>query len=185
MYPNHTCYKSSQVVLSDKLRTLWEQHVFWTRSFIISTASDLGDLEAVTNRLLRNPKDFAEIFAMFYGESIAHAFEELFTQHLLIAADLVNAAKKNDTKGVEDARQRWYKNADEIAAFLAKINPYWDKETWQNLLYSHLQMTEEEAVLRLSQKYAEDVQIFDVIEAEALKMSDYMFCGFIKYFNHN
>ncbi len=180
----NTCYTKAQVSLLSRLRTLWEQHVFWTRSFIISTASELGDLDVVTKRLLRNPADFAEVFAMFYDNETAQTFQELLTQHLLIGADLVNAAKNNDMKKAQEAREKWYQNADEIAVFLAETNPYWDRNIWQTLLYDHLEMTEKEAVLRLSQRYEEDVAIFDIIEREALEMADYMFHGFISQFDY-
>ncbi len=176
-------YTLYQVALLNQLRMLWEQHVHWTRSFIISTAANLGDLDPTTKRLLRNPSDFAELFRQFYGDEIADHFKDLFTQHLLIAADLVNAAKNNDTKAADEARRKWYANADEIAAFLAQINPYWDESKWKELLYSHLQMTEKEAVLRLAGKYAEDIAIYDQIEAEALNMADYMFYGIANQFS--
>lgn len=185
MNPINVCYTQYQVALLNQLRMLWEQHVHWTRSFIISTAHNLGDLKPVTDRLLQNPGDFADVFMMFYDNKTASIFQELFTQHLMIASDLVNAAKKNDTKAAQDARVKWYKNADEISAFLAKINPYWNENTWRDFLYSHLQMTEEQATLRLAGKYAEDVKIYDSIENEALKMADYMFYGFLNYFSYN
>lgn len=175
-------YTQHQICLLNKLRQLWEQHVFWTRSFIISTAANLGDLKAVTNRLLQNPTDFAKLFCKFYGQNIAKRFEYLFTQHLLIAADLVNAGKNKDKEKMDDARKRWYENANEIAQFLASINSCWTESTWRDMLYSHLEMTEKEAVLRLNEKFEEDVKIFDIIENEALKMADYMFCGIIKEF---
>lgn len=175
-------YTQSQVALLNQLRMLWEQHVHWTRSFIISTAANLGDLDATTKRLLRNPSDFADLLRPFYGDQIANQFKDLFTQHLLIAADLVNAAKNNNTNAVDEARKKWYANADEIAAFLAHINPFWDESRWKELLYSHLQMTEKEAVLRLTGKYAEDIAIYDQIEAEALMMADYMFYGIANQF---
>lgn len=54
---NH--YTARQVCLMQRLRQLWEQHVCWTRFFIISTAAGLADLSPVTDRLLQNPKDFA------------------------------------------------------------------------------------------------------------------------------
>jgi hypothetical protein len=175
-------FTRKQLDLSNELRKLWEQHVLWTRSFIISTAASLGDLEPVTNRLMRNPTDFGNLFRLFYGRQIALEFEDLFTKHLQIAGDLVNAAKKGDTAAVDEARRKWYENADEIVSFLAEINPYWDVEDWRDFFYSHLQMTEQEAVLRLTGKYAEDVAIFDEIEEEALKMADEMFEGLIKQF---
>ena len=47
------------------------------------------------------------------------------------------------------------------------------------MLYSHLEMTEKEAMLRLQGNYAADIKVFNDIENEALKMADYMFCGII------
>ena len=89
-------YTPQQICLMNRLRQLWGQHVYWTRFFIISTAADLDDLEQVSKRLLQNPKDFAELFTPIFGMRAASRFEELFTQHLLIAADLVNAAKNGE-----------------------------------------------------------------------------------------
>lgn len=44
------------------------------------------------------------------------------------------------------------------------------------MLYSHLEMTEKEAMLRLQGNYTADINMFDNIENEAFKMADYMFC---------
>lgn len=169
-----------QICLMNRIRQLWGQHVYWTRFFIISTAADLGDLEPVTKRLLQNPKDFAGLLTPIYGRKAAGRFEELFTQHLLIAADLVNAAKNGEADKANAARDKWYKNADEIAGFLSCINRWWDKATWKKMLYSHLEMTEKEATLRLQKNYTADISVFDDIENEAFEMADYMFCGIIR-----
>lgn len=109
----------------------------------------------------------------------ADRFEELFTQHLLIAADLVNAAKSGEIEKANIAREKWYQNADEIAEFLSSINRCWNKAKWKSMLYSHLEMTEKEAALRLQGNDAADIQIFDTIENEAFQMADYMFYGMI------
>ncbi len=98
----------------------------WTRSFIISTVSELDDIEYVTHRLLRNPTDFANVFRLYYGDEIAKEIERLFTTHLTIAASLVTHAKAGDTEAVNQDRADWYRNADEISSFLASINPYWN-----------------------------------------------------------
>lgn len=173
-------YTPQQIRLMNRIRQLWGQHVYWTRFFIISTAADLDDLESVTGRLLQNPKDFAELLTPFFGTRAAGRFEELFTKHLLIAADLVNAAKSGEAGKVNTARDEWYKNADEIAEFLSSINRYWSKAKWKSMLYSHLEMTEKEATLRLQGNYTEDIHVFDSIENEAFIMADYMFSGITK-----
>lgn len=64
--------------------------------FIISTLADLNDIDEVTTRLLQNPKDFAKLLEYFYGVQIANQFQNLFTEHLMIGGDLVNALKKNE-----------------------------------------------------------------------------------------
>ena len=52
---NHCKYCGFILEITNTLRKLWEQHIMWTRSFIISTAENLGDVELVTERLLGNP----------------------------------------------------------------------------------------------------------------------------------
>ena len=174
-------YNQQQLCLMNQLQQLWGQHVYWTRFFIISTAESLDDLTPVTSRLLRNPKDFARFLAPIYGTKIACQFQELFTRHLLIAADLINAAKNGKMEKADHIRKQWYQNAEAIASFLSSINQCWKKTKWIDMLYSHLEMTEKEAILRLQGNYAADIEMFDDIENEALKMANYMFCGIIHH----
>lgn len=172
-------YTQKQMCFMNQIQQLWAQHVYWTRFFIISTAADLSDLEPVTNRLLRNPKDFAQLLAPVYGMKTAREFQELLTQHLLLGGDLVNAAKNGESEKANCIRKKWYQNADEIAAFLASINPCWKETKWKDMLYSHLEMTEKEATLRLQGNYSADIRVFNDIESEALAMANDMFCGLV------
>ena len=155
----------------------------WTRSFIISTAAALGDLSMVTQRLLRNPADFANVLRPYYGYENAMKFEALLKDHLLIAAKLVNDAKVGNTAAADEDRKEWYQNADQIAEFLAGINPYWSRQVWQSMLYDHLKATENEAVYRLTGQYAADIAEYDQIENQALSMADYMAEGIRKQFH--
>ncbi|NLK38746.1 MAG: acetylglutamate kinase [Clostridiales bacterium] len=174
-----TCRQSK---ISNTIRRLWNEHILWTRLFIISTAFSLPDLSFVTERLLQNPVDFAKELQPFYGKKIALQFEQLFTGHLLIAAELVNAAKAGNTCEVEKQRNLWYENAKEIARFLASINPFWSECAWRELLFDHLKMTEDEAVFILTGQYEKSIREYDAIQAEALEMADVMTCGIIRQF---
>jgi len=174
---------SRRACLRNTMRTLWEQHVYWTRMFIISAAADSADLQLTTARLMQNPKDFAAALTPYYGKTQSRRFEKLLTEHLSIAGDLVMAAKKGDTKTVDEKRKLWYKNADDISALLASINPHWTKKQWQTLFYDHLKMTENEAALRLAGQYEQDVGQFNEIEQEALKMADTMTNGMARQFS--
>lgn len=173
-------YYNNNIVLNNLLRKLWEQHIMWTRSFIISTVDNLGDLEFVEKRLLQNPYDFAEVLRTYYGDEKADEFARLLEEHLQIAGELLNQAKAGNTQAADNTRQRWYENAAEIAAFLAEINPYWSEEEWNNMLNEHLKITEQEADTRLKKQYEENVALYDDIEAQALAMADYMTVGILK-----
>lgn len=172
----------TEQILSNRMRLLWEQHVYWTMLFILGVAFGLPNAELITNRLLQNPKDFETILKPLYGEALAAEFAKLFTEHLTIAAELVKEAKAGNNAAAADAEKRWYENADQIAAFLNRINPYWSAQAWQKMLYDHLAMTKDEAVSYLTQKYADSIKLFDTIEQQALTMADMMTQGIVKQF---
>ena len=56
--------------------------------------------------MLQNPKDFASLFMPIYGIKLAGQFEELFTQHLMIAGDLVNAVKNGEADKADGIKMR-------------------------------------------------------------------------------
>jgi len=171
-----------ELTLNNQMRLLWEQHVYWTRMTILGIIFGSPDTDATVARLLRNAKDIEAAFKPFYGEEASAKLAALFTDHLTIAAELVRAAKAGDSAKAADAEKRWYANADQIAAFLASINPYWSAQEWKKLLYDHLAMTKAEAVSILNRKYAESIAIFDKIEKEALVMADVMTQGIVRQF---
>jgi hypothetical protein len=173
-----------RIDITNIFRKLWEEHVMWTRLFIISAADDLGDLQNATQRLLRNPSDFAAELQKYYSFDKAEKFRKLLSDHLTIAAQLVDEAKKGNEAAADETRKKWYKNADDIADFIAGINPYWNKKAWRYMLYIHLKLTEDEAVYRLTHQYAPDVSNYDHIESGALEMADVMSDGIIRQFNY-
>lgn len=169
-------------LLSNQMRLLWEQHVYWTRMAILGMAFGTPDAQDSAERLMHNPKDFELLLSTYYGEEIAAKFAELLTSHLKIASELVKAAKEGNTTAIADAEKQWYENADQIADYLSSINPYWSMQEWKKMLYKHLAMTENEAVDILNQKYDDGIGMFDDIELEALVMADMMTRGITRQF---
>lgn len=166
------CLTKAQIEFKNHMRLLWEQHVAWTRMAITSLVFGLPDTDVVLARLLQNPTDMGNALKPFYGESIANAYANLIKEHLLIAADLVKAAKAGDTNAVAAAEKKWFANADQIVEFLARINPYFPKEAFRQMFYSHLALVKAEAVSMLNKDYKMSVQLYDRIEREALMMAD-------------
>lgn len=168
--------------LRDDLRKLWEDHIVWTRMFIVSAAADLPDADAAAARLLQNQDDIGDAVAAFYGEEAGQGLAALLRDHILIAADLVGAAKAGAQAKVEKASERWYANADEIAAFLAAANPNWPQEHMAEMMRVHLDVTLEEATARLGGDWEADIAAYDRIHEDILTMADGLADGIVAQF---
>lgn len=179
---NSCTWTPSKIQLNQKLRSLWVQHIYWTRLTVNSIAGKLPDEDATVERLLRNPTDFEAALQPIYGAAIAARFAELLHDHLTIAAELVKDLQANNTAAATDANKRWHANADDIAELLSRINPYWSKEEWRKMLYEHLRLLTNEVAARLAGKYKENVATNDLIEPQAVQMADYMTNGIIQQF---
>jgi hypothetical protein len=172
----------AQVALNQQLRALWEQHIFWTRLTVNSIAGRLPDEAPTTARLLENAADFGRVFAAYYGPVVAGRFAELLRGHLTIAAELVAALRDGRTEAARDAERRWYRNAEDIAAFLARINPFWSRVWWRSMLFEHLRLLTEEVSTRIAGDYERNVATNRRVEQQALEMADAMSAGIVRQF---
>jgi hypothetical protein len=168
--------------LHDYIRLLWDQHAEWTRMTVMGLVHNLPEADLITQRLLRNPMDFADALAPFYGEANAQKFGQLLTDHLTIAAEIVKASIANDNNTVNDADKRWRANAEEIASFLASLNQYWNEEDWSAMLNEHLDLLSENIDQMVSGDYADSIEGYDEIELQALEMADVMSEGIVLQF---
>ena len=171
------------VALRTDMRRLWEDHITWTRLAIISLTTGSPDTEATVGRLLRNQTDIGNAVKPFYGKAAGNELTRQLRQHILIAADLVAAAKAGDQAKLADAQARWAGNADDIAAVLASVNPrFWKLAAMKAELRIHLVLTTEEVVARLQGDWAADVAAYDKIHTHALHLSDLLSEGLVKQF---
>ena len=175
--------KIDPLVFQQAVRKLWEDHVTWTRVYIIAALADLPEADIAAQRLLQNQTDIGNAVKPFYGDKAGDQITALLKDHILIAADLLTAAKAGDTAGFEDANRRWYENADDIAAFLHSANPdNWPLKEMQTMMKDHLDLTLEEATARLNEDWAGDVAAYDKVHTEILHMADMISEGIIKQF---
>ena len=173
----------SAFAFREEMRRLWEDHIVWTRLYIVSAAADLPDTEVTAQRLLRNQSDIGAAVAPFYGDEAAEALTALLQEHITGAAALLAAARSGDETAVETASADWYANADAIAAFLHTANPdYWPEDELRAEMRMHLDLTLEEATARLNGDYTADIAAYDEIHAHILRMADLLSGGIIAQF---
>ena len=167
----------------NQMRKLWEDHIVWTRQFIVSAVADLPDTDTAAGRLLRNQDHIGNAIKPYFGNAAGEALSELLREHILIAADILSAAKSGDSAGVEEANARWHDNANEIADFLASANPkQWSQEEMREMMAEHLEWTLAEAVARLNADWDSDVAAYNRVHRDILHMADMLSLGIIKRF---
>lgn len=176
------CITRTELEIIKRFRLLWNQHSEWTRMTITAIVFNLPNQEQTIARLLRNPSDFGRTFSVFYGERIGNRFAVLLTEHLVLAADLVKAVLAGRTEEAREINNRWYRNAEEIAIFLGRINPFWSEAEWRRMMFTHLDLVTEEAMTLINKEYQANVDVYDVLEAQAMDMADVMSQGIIDQF---
>lgn len=175
--------KIDRAAFHDAMRKLWEDHVTWTRLYIVSAAAGLPDTQATAERLLRNQVDIGNAIKTFYGDEAGERLAALLRSHILIAAELVTAAKAGDSAGVQAASTRWDANADEIADFLSGANPAnWPRATLRAEMRHHLELTLHEAQARLRGDWTADIAAYDTVHQHILGMADVLSQGIVKQF---
>lgn len=173
---------SQELSLSNKMRLLWSQHVYWTRMLLISIAERLKDQTAVTNRLMQNPADIANLFADYYNSDTAKTIQQLLTEHLQIGGSLITAMRDRQMAMANELNRQWYINADKMADAFSNINPYYNREDIRKMLYDHLDLTKQEVSARLAGDYPADIEAFNEVEQEAMSMADTFTSGLINQF---
>lgn len=177
-----TCVTQSAADLRATMRQLWEDHIGYTREYIISAVAGLDDTGKVAERLLRNQDDIGNAIKPVYGEEAGKKLAALLREHILIAADIVKAAKANDNAGVAAGQKRWTANADDIASFLSGANPHWPQQTLKDMLYKHLALTTTEVVSRLKKDWTSDIEAYDKGQAHMLMFADALTDGIVQQF---
>src|SRR5688500_20322833 len=71
-----------QTAFQDAMRKLWEDHITWTRVFIISAVADLPDKAAATERLLQNQVDIGNAIKPYYGNAAGDKLTTLLKEHI-------------------------------------------------------------------------------------------------------
>lgn len=169
--------------LRTDMRKLWTDHVIWTRDYIVAALDGAPDTKAAATRLMRNQEDIGRAIAGFYGQAAGDRLTALLKDHILVAVDVVAAAKAGRQGDLAQASSRWKANAEEIATFLSQANPNWPKTALSSMMAMHLETTTREVVARLNKDWDADVAAFDEVYQHILTMSDTLSDGIAAQFS--
>lgn len=128
--------KTSQTAAA--LRDLWVGHVFWVRN-VSWTTFDRNDaaMKVAEQQAVANAQSLAAAIEPFYGAAAKEAFFKLLAGHYGAVKAYLTATANGDASAQATATQSLTSNAEEIAIFLSKANPYLSKDAVYGLLLAH------------------------------------------------
>lgn len=83
---------------------------------------------------------------------------------------------------MKQLNKEWYRNADEIAAFLSSANPYLKNEDLKNLLYMHLKLVTNDLTASLAKNWKARIVSIDEGVTHIILMADSISEGVVKQF---
>ncbi|WP_102262516.1 glycosyltransferase [Mesobacillus jeotgali] len=181
--PQHKCITQSEVKFENDFRRLWVDHVLWTSNYITSaTTAGAEDQKDVLERLLKNQEDIGNSIKPVYGEQAGNKLTDLLKEHIVIAGGIVEAAKSGDQAKLDQLNKEWYRNADDIAAFLSKANSHLKNDELKKLLYAHLELVADDLNASLKKDWQARIVSVDDGVTHIIMMSDAISDAVVKQF---
>lgn len=181
--PYHKCMTKSEVKFENDFRRLWVDHVLWTSNYITSaTTAGAEDQKDVLERLLRNQEDIGNAIKPVYGEEAGNKLTDLLKEHIVLAGGIVEAAKSGDQTKLNQLNKEWYRNADDIAAFLSSANPNLKIDELKKLLYAHLELVADDLNASLKKDWQARIVSIDDGMTHIIMMSDVISEAVVKQF---
>ena len=189
------------------MRQLWSDQVAFTRKYVIAAVAgrpvsevltkllgqavapiatapgvrelvpNFGDGDAAAVGLLTTMEATGEALEPYFGEDSANELVSLLRRHVLIAVELLSAARSGHIERFKAEDERWIASANEIAEFLGSVNPYWSREVLEQHLQLLLQLTKDQAVARIAGNSRVDLRTYDAIHEQAMVIADLMEAG--------
>jgi hypothetical protein len=166
-----------------EMRYLWADHASWTRDVILGLVDQTPDANDALARLLENQVDIGNAIKPYYGDAAGQALTDLLTEHIVLAGDILVAARDGDTQGFNTANMAWYQNGDDISVFLNNANPdNWELDPMKAHMKHHLDLTLAEAVAHLEGRHDDEVQAYDDVFEQLMNLADELADGIANQF---
>lgn len=164
--------------LRQRMRMAWLNHIMLVKFYLISFFENLPSQNAWKSAVSDNANEIVNIYAQYYPPSAMQRFRSLFMQHLQLT-DQVAADLKADPTATNETMQNWYRNAEEMAAFLSRQTPAYNETELRKMLYDHLDMERQQMEAYLDGEYGTDIDIFLKSQRAMMNLADFLASGLL------
>lgn len=175
------CITREQVDTIYSLRMFWFELATWTRYYLISRYIGIGNEDVILARLNKVVDEYRVMLRRIFGDQITDEFLHLIYTHITLMTALITAQIEHNVGVAAEVTRSLYRNAEETASFLASINPFWDKTTLRDRLYSYIRSTIDESTTFLNGEYDQNIDIFARILTHAENTGNEFALGLFHY----
>lgn len=178
---NQRCISPVEMQIIINSRIFWREQAAWIKSFIDAEYFNLEISEEIFSHLYNIPAKFSNSLRLIFGGVIAEQYGHMLSQNIVLIRELIEAQEDNDVEAMNQIVNDLYLLADQRAAYLDSINPFWDENQWRNLLYTYLYLTIQQGNALLLGDYDGCIRLFDRLLVHADLMGDYFSSGLYSY----
>ncbi len=168
-------------------RIIWRDIATWLNAYLMAKTlqGDTELLEQIKDKLLRIIADFGGLMRTFFGDKAADDYVNLFSEYIMLMISLIDAIVEGNSSVADEIVKKIYESAGKRAEFLAGLNPYWDKNTMENYIYTFTDMIIKEIIAFISKQYKDSVSIYERILTYATSLGDFLAQGIKNYLIYN
>jgi hypothetical protein len=163
------------------IRMFWFELDTWIRAYMLSRYKGIGNSEEILARLKQVPVIYTDMLDQVFGDGATERDLQLINEHIDLIDALITAQIQGDTDEVNRLTQLLYQNADQRAAFLASVNPYWDQNEWKARLYEKIRGNINQLTTFQTGDFARNLDIFSTLLDQAESTSSYYAQGLFEY----
>jgi hypothetical protein len=155
-----------------QMTQLWRINVALHESSILALALNNNNSKIIISNLFNNQRQLGRQLAQHFDKITGNRYEDLLTEHVIIAIKIVMANLKN--KNPNNFISDWHYNAECIAKLLNKTVNSIDEMKMKKLLFDYLDSNLKEIDFIIKKKYSDVTPQNNNSMKIAEKISDYI-----------
>jgi hypothetical protein len=172
----------SSYELARTMQRLWADHAMWARQYIIAAVDERPEAPEAAARWLRVGDDIGRELEQHYPRRTARRVAKLLRQHVMVAVDLIDAARNVDKVKCMDIDDVWWNNGEDLVDELCARNEAWSRAELLAQWDAMRQQTKDVLAARLEQNFDKDVDAFDQMLTTTTNFADTIADGILRQF---
>ena len=172
---------SGPINLIFRARILWRDMATWFTFYLLGLYRNYPSQQSISNRLYGLPLEYGNVLTLIFGDRVSEAYITLLSNYVLILQYLFYSQMIGDVASANNYTQQLYRNIDQRAAHLARINPHWQESVWRSLLIAFNSMFIELSTELLAQEHEKSIDVFNRLLNHSTVIGDYFSEGILNY----